>query len=61
MAPGYLHHYAEDLIAYLEEKPDMAEHLAAVRKAYQEEFTACKRARCGVLYRAYVSVARIKA
>ncbi|EMW1450977.1 orotate phosphoribosyltransferase [Salmonella enterica] len=27
----------KDLIAYLEEKPDMAEHLAAVR-AYQEEF-----------------------
>ncbi|MEA7511700.1 orotate phosphoribosyltransferase, partial [Salmonella enterica subsp. enterica serovar Virginia] len=26
-----------DLIAYLEEKPDMAEHLAAVR-AYREEF-----------------------
>ncbi|HDI5134211.1 TPA: orotate phosphoribosyltransferase, partial [Salmonella enterica] len=27
----------KDLIAYLEEKPDMAEHLAAVR-AYREEF-----------------------
>ena len=27
----------KDLIAYLEEKPEMAEHLAAV-KAYREEF-----------------------
>ncbi len=27
----------KDLIAYLEEKPEMADHLAAVR-AYREEF-----------------------